>query len=274
MSTAPSRPRRRWLRYSLRTLFVAVSILCIWLGLKVNAARRQREAVAALTRSGADVSFDYQTANNATSDATPPGPAWLRKLIGDDYFTTVTLVIFERRTIHREDLMQLGRLLGLKALVLIDTKFVDDGSGIERPLQASDLMFIEHLSELRTVHITNARIGVSVIKALTGKGNLTSLSLQLCPVDDLMLQQIGLLTSLKELGLAETGISDSGLSHLKGLVDLRFLDLSRNQVSDAGVRQLNALKSLTHIKLNETQVTPLGIDELHKSRPDTKVIGP
>src|SRR5262249_2001048 len=140
MSNAPSKLRRRWLRYSLRTLLVAVTILCVWLGLKVNSARRQREAVATLTRSGADVSFDYQTANNATPDASPPGPAWLRNLIGDDYFTTANFVSFERRTIHREDLLQLGRLLGLKALVLIDTRIVNDGSRIERPLYESDLM--------------------------------------------------------------------------------------------------------------------------------------
>jgi hypothetical protein len=44
----PAPPRRRWFRISLRTLLLLVTVLCIWLGVKVNLARRQKEAIAAL----------------------------------------------------------------------------------------------------------------------------------------------------------------------------------------------------------------------------------
>ena len=44
MATAVNKPRRRWFRFSLRTLFVLMSLLCIWLGWNVYQVR-QRETV-------------------------------------------------------------------------------------------------------------------------------------------------------------------------------------------------------------------------------------
>jgi hypothetical protein len=42
--THPARPRRRLFRYSLRTLFVVVTLFCIWLGWNLHQVR-QREAM-------------------------------------------------------------------------------------------------------------------------------------------------------------------------------------------------------------------------------------
>lgn len=39
------RPARRWFQYSLRAFFVVMTALGIWLGLIVNSARDQREAI-------------------------------------------------------------------------------------------------------------------------------------------------------------------------------------------------------------------------------------
>ncbi len=41
-------PKRRWFNYSLRTLFVVVTVLCVWLGWNVNIVQQRR---AARTRS-------------------------------------------------------------------------------------------------------------------------------------------------------------------------------------------------------------------------------
>jgi hypothetical protein len=40
-------PRRRFLRFSLKMLFVLVTLLCVWLGMLTNSANRQRRAVEA-----------------------------------------------------------------------------------------------------------------------------------------------------------------------------------------------------------------------------------
>src|SRR5262245_10359599 len=102
---------KKWFRFSLRTMLVLITALCIWLGFQVNAARRQREAVAAILKVGGSVKYDFQMVLNPTipsplnvsykslKDASPPGPAWLRHLIGDEYFQDVVEVIFQDKVI-------------------------------------------------------------------------------------------------------------------------------------------------------------------------------
>lgn len=40
----PNKPRRRWLKFSLRTFFVLLTLLAVWLGYHVNWIRERREA--------------------------------------------------------------------------------------------------------------------------------------------------------------------------------------------------------------------------------------
>jgi len=91
-----AKPWRRWLRVSLRTVFLLVAVLCIWLGLKVNAARKQVEAVATIRAAGT-VFFDNQIEAGRKSHvgklsfnpkAVSSTPAWLRALFDDDFFRT------------------------------------------------------------------------------------------------------------------------------------------------------------------------------------------
>jgi hypothetical protein len=60
MNDAPAKRRPRWFRFSLRMMLVMVAVLCVWLAFTFNAARRQKEAVAAILRAGGTVSYDYQ----------------------------------------------------------------------------------------------------------------------------------------------------------------------------------------------------------------------
>jgi hypothetical protein len=46
------KPRRRYLTFSLRTLFVLTTAFAIWLGVVVNRAREQREAIKAIEALG------------------------------------------------------------------------------------------------------------------------------------------------------------------------------------------------------------------------------
>jgi hypothetical protein len=52
--------KSRWFRFSLRTLLLVIAVLCVWLGIQVNAARRQKEAVAAIQKAGGEINFDFQ----------------------------------------------------------------------------------------------------------------------------------------------------------------------------------------------------------------------
>lgn len=85
-------PRRRWLQFSFRGFLIALTIGCLWLGWQVERAREQREAVKAIEALGGLVWFDWQIVilqpKHIRIDprATPPGPVWLRRIIGDDFF--------------------------------------------------------------------------------------------------------------------------------------------------------------------------------------------
>ncbi len=101
MDTDPPKPaarrRRRWLQFSLRTLLlmavvVGVAISC--LVAKKKAAMRQREAVEAIRKDHGLVSFDYEIDSNGAkiASAEPPGPAWVRNLLGVDFVANVVAV--------------------------------------------------------------------------------------------------------------------------------------------------------------------------------------
>jgi len=50
----PFAPKRRWFRFSLRTLFVVVTVFCLWLGYHVNWMQQRR---ALLNKQSVTVSF-------------------------------------------------------------------------------------------------------------------------------------------------------------------------------------------------------------------------
>src|SRR5262245_61651685 len=105
-SEQPANPRPRrwsgWFQFSLRTLLLATAALCVALGWLVQRVRRQQEAVARIVAYGGDVTYDYQLDasgeyrrdpfGNYLHGLAPPGPRWLRELVGDHYFQTPVMV--------------------------------------------------------------------------------------------------------------------------------------------------------------------------------------
>jgi hypothetical protein len=47
-----TKPKRRWFRFSLRTLLVAVTLLCIWLGWQARIVQERKGLLELLTQSG------------------------------------------------------------------------------------------------------------------------------------------------------------------------------------------------------------------------------
>ena len=79
--TAP--PKRRWFRFSLRTMFVVVTVFGVWLGWNLQIVR-ERNAVKAmvLSRGGSIV--------NLVIPLAPPGIAWVRRAIGDESYRNIS----------------------------------------------------------------------------------------------------------------------------------------------------------------------------------------
>ena len=87
--------KRRWLRFSLRTLLVVTTALAISLGLYVQSLRDRKAAVGAMEKLGGAISFRYH------------GPEWLRKLVGDEkYFWNPNAVRFESSNPTTDDELQ------------------------------------------------------------------------------------------------------------------------------------------------------------------------
>lgn len=276
-------PKRRWLRYSLRTFLLLTALLCAWLSIQVNAARRQREAVAAILRLRGSVSYDYEMipwANSAMPKpfgARPvssyyfdpriahPGSDWLRERIGDDYFRTAVAVTFTDplRPLAKSDLDQLTKLPALIYLSLDGRK--------TGPVKDADLLALGDLRRLEELYLMYTRVNGSILTSLRSKANITVLCLDGTAIDDNTMEQIGTMRALHHLSLGDTHVTDAGLAHIQNLTNLEYLGLARTDVTDAGLQYLIGLKKLTDLVLEGTRATPDGFEQLENALPNTKI---
>ncbi|HVW37983.1 MAG TPA: hypothetical protein VHB99_11785 [Pirellulales bacterium] len=94
----------------------------------IKRAFDQRVAVAAIEATRGIVVFDWQTHDDRAVEicpictkAGPHGPAWLRKLLGDDFFQEVRLIGFDpKRADVKKLIPHLRRMRGLRCVQLRD----------------------------------------------------------------------------------------------------------------------------------------------------------
>jgi hypothetical protein len=84
-----NKPRRRWFRFSLRTMLVVVTILSVWLAWESSVVRQRRTALAELRASGAyqvvtAEAWSQQNSPFAGLFAPPKSVSWMRKWLGDE----------------------------------------------------------------------------------------------------------------------------------------------------------------------------------------------
>ena len=214
-----SRPRiRRWFRFSLRGVLVAITILAVLLGFKVEQVRRHQAVLAWIREQRGGVVFDYQSDMQAQLfRAELPGPKWLHTLIGPDFFRTpYKVTLFSGR-----DLTPLTDLSDLRALTLHS----DD---------VDDLSPLASLHQLTSLTVVSNK--VKDLSPLAGLNHLEGLALSGEQISDI--SPLSRLTSLRELTL----ISDSvnGLSALQKLTGLQSVLLDAAAVSDAELADLRA----------------------------------
>ena len=234
--------RRRWLKVSLRTFLLAITVLCVWLGFIVNRANKQKQAVAWVREHGGTVYYDFEFYKENSEfpykDAEPPGPDWLRKWIGIDYFADVTYV-----SLCDEQITDLGPLANL-----IELRILDLGG-----TQPSDLWPLAKMKQMQVLNLS--QIQVSDLSPLSGMRKMRRLSLNNTPVSDL--SPLSDLTELRQLEANFTQVSD--LTPLSGMPELQQLCLYGTPITD-----LMPLRGITHLNLIElsdsdvSDLTPLG----------------
>ena len=141
---------------SLLLLVVVVAVPCSWLATEMKAARKQREVVGTIVRTGGAVAYDWQkdVASVPQRSPRPPGPAWLRKLLGDDFLADVVAVTLTTAEVTDEVLDHLRALNKLRDIELEGTQVTDAGiRSLQRALpgcsvHGSDVVFRELLAGL------------------------------------------------------------------------------------------------------------------------------
>jgi hypothetical protein len=215
----PPKRKRRWFQFSLRLALIftlIVAIPCAWLGRKIEQKRWARAAVKAIRDLGGQVSYEYQQVGGSSFPPPrpePPGPAWLRNLLGQDFFSDVGQVILLGTNAGDDDLEKLKGFTQLRSLNLGATKVTDAG-------------------------LTN----------LNGFTQLRFLNLDMTKVGDAGLANLKGLARLQYLYLNKTNVGDAGLASINGLTQLRTLALTRTRATDAGVGGLQ--RALPNCRIN------------------------
>ncbi len=205
-------------QFSLRSLFIVFTLLIIpiyLLSLNVDQKRRERQFVTSVTAIGGNVAYDWEW--DAT---TPPGPFWLRRAFGENFFAQIRHVSFFQNA------------------TLDDAKF----AALDIPPRIPVLW-------LDFSRITDK--GLANIRGLTA---LKDLGLYNTQITDEGLAHVEHLTQLESLFLDGTLVADAGLKHLEHLTHLTDLHLSRTQVSDAGLKHMVA----TRAPLLVSRLKPMG----------------
>ncbi len=259
--TAAPKPKRRWLQFSLRTLLVLMLAFGCgfgWLAMKVKQAREQEAAVRAIQELGGLVLYDNSLKR------TGPAPAWLQKLLGDDFFRSVTAV----HGSHFSD-GGLVHVVAFSRLETLDLAGLPDEPGwrggfLGGPLprgpsniQREGLPYLHGLANRSPSEVTDA--GLVQLRRLS---QLRWLSLDNTQVTDAGLGQLKEFPQLNYLGLSNTQVSDAGLVHLQTHTQLASLALGNTQITDAGMERILRLTQLQSLVLGKTQLTDAGLEHL------------
>lgn len=226
--------KRRWrprLRFSLRTLMIAMTVVCVFLGYRVHRARVQRDAVAVLNEASVSLEYDWWLAGLDS----PPGPDWIMELIGREYFQEV------------------------ESAEVYDFEWSGEESVFDQLARLPRLKRVEFYCDFDRRHL----------EKLTGLKHLERLTLNFYPasITDSTMACLGRLHALKSLNLSQAEITSAGVQHLAGLNNLETLDLSETRITDDDLVYVGRLRALRKLNLDDTDITDAGLahlSELHE----------
>ncbi len=182
----------RCLRGRVVTLRVALLLILaagLWLGWRVDRARRQEHAVAAIRGVGGTVVFDHDdTDANEAPGALTRAFAGVREWIGDAFFRDVVAVSFLGSNLDDTKLAAisgrggLGEFGRLERLILMNTYVGDEG-----------LRQLGTMTQVRTLYLGGSNVTDGGMFYLKGW------------------------TRLEDLGVSNTQVGDAGMKLLDGL---------------------------------------------------------
>jgi hypothetical protein len=218
------------LRFSLRTAFIATTLLCIWLGWHLQATKRQKKAVETIRAAGGWVAYDYAWKDGDwVRGAKSWAPQWLTNALGEDAFHRVVAV-------HVAALFHSG---------------YEDGRSYIGP-------------------DPDAVVPDELWQAIENLPSTEWLSLNARSFSDQELRHLHGLRHLRELNIEAVPIQGSGLQYLVGLSNLQHLNLSRIHLKDEHAHWLTQMQQVRVLGLNESTISPPVAADLQQKMPDCK----
>ncbi len=281
----PAVKRRRWLRYSMRTMLVVVTLLCVLLALVIVPAQRQRRAVqkirASSSRSEAVYDYEYQGPHGWSAELR--GPEWLRHWVGVDYFQQVVSVRLELKRGDEVTPNELADLPGLRQLAVYGMPITDDGLRTLACLRKMEslwfesnqitddgLEYLSSLTELKSLGVVSNQVTGEGLRPLVAPGKLESLFLQSDSISPRGMEAVAHFANLGRLSLYSDGLTDEclkPLSGLKGLTNLTITGRSLHTdappgVTDEGLTYIAQLTNLKGLRISSPGITDAGLAHL------------
>jgi hypothetical protein len=286
-STSPSPPRRRFWRFSLRAILVAMIVLGLvaaWFGRELDRARRQEDVIQKLKAEGMSVGYDFDREKSKSlrfnGPRLPAANSLLRTVLRQDRFGHADRAMWSHKPGTHVDptLALLPQLPRLTALQLRNI-----------PVTEQSLALIarnQHLAELdlsKTPGLTAAGLA-----ELTNAGELATLSLRGPEVTDETVRGLADLTQLQDVSLVVTSVTTDGLAPLRKLHNLKALEiyecpaiddqlfthlephkqqlemlgLYQSSLTDAGMVHIGEMRQLRWLALYDAQISDAGLAQL------------
>jgi hypothetical protein len=225
----------RW-RYSLRSLFVVVTLFMIWGGYHANRGWKQRAAEETLRRHGAQVAYGTGRINQGVAETGMSlYQALVHRLWGERPVREVTLY----SNLEPEVVDALAALPELQGLGIGPRKFT--GTEQNRMYNAGDWGASQSLHE-------------GALAKVLASQNLKRLGFGVWVLSDNDLQAVGQETSLEYLGFVGCKFSERGLASVVTLPRLKHLQMDSCPVTGS---QLSGLSSRT-LELIDSRNVPFG----------------
>ena len=261
-----------------RRLIISTSVISLIALLGVLAQGRraflENRAVEALRKSGATVTFDYESKGSEKPSVVRD---WLKPLLGDGVFGDVNTVMFMYTSPATDaNVAPLSDLPNLRFVLL---------SGVGVTNQTAKRL--SRIATLEGVNFNNTSVTASGLREMSRCEQLQSLSLMGTTIDDECLQalmqwpnlkhlqvargrisadgleSIGSMQTLRGIDLFEAGkVEDEGLAHLERLTELESLHVINAPITDSGLRSCAEWRSLRFLRINSPQITDEGIKHL------------
>jgi hypothetical protein len=195
------------LRYSLRGLLVAVTLLCFlvgWFAIRLRQAERQATAVKSLQAGHIVVGYDYMLDEQGEYTGSPDPPAgFFRELFGHDFFSSVVRVEYSAGQMPECGLAPLADVRGLRQLSL-------------RGVTVGDAdVDMNDLSGLESLDVAFTNISDQTVRHMTTLDRLSSLDLSGTVISDAGLKGLKYCRRLRELFLQDTFVSEQAVQSLR-----------------------------------------------------------